>query len=1089
MKKFILSSALFLLITVTINAQVDARLFRYADVSKTHIAFVYAGDIWIVPKDGGQASRLSSPAGEEVMPKFSPDGQTLAFSANYDGSLDVYTMPYKGGLPHRVTWRGCVVTDWTPNGESILFTTSRESGKQRFDRLFMVNKEGGLAKPLPPAYAENGSLSPDGKQLAFTDKSRLNRTWKRYRGGMAPDIYVMNLDDYSTINITNNDASDELPMWHGNKIYYLSDNGAEERYNIWVYDTQSKETKQLTEFKDFDVHYPSIGPDDMVFEAGGELYLMNLTTGNYKVVNIELVTDQLTEMPKTEKVENYLQHAFISPEGNRVLAEARGDVFSLPAEKGYVLNLTKSSGSAERYPTLSPDGKTIAYWSDASGEYELTLNDVEKGTTKTVTKLGAGFRYNIYWSPDSKKIVFVDQTMNINLCDVATGNVKIIDKGLWMTHGPLENFKASWSSDSRFVSWDRGAENRNNMTFIYDVENNQKHQITSDFYSNYSPAFDPEGKYLYLLTNRSMSPEYSDFDNTFVYVNSTMIAAISLKKDTPSPIEPENDKDAVKDDNKDDQKKDENKSDKKEKDKKKENGDDDKSKTEEKKVEIDFDGLENRLVLLPIDAGNYTNLTATKGKIIYRVLPGGQEEKTPVVYWDLKDRKQKTIIEDASDYQLSANGEKMLISTNKKLSVISVSENQKAEKFVPLQEMEITIQPKEEWKQIFTDAWRLERDYFYDKSMHGVDWNAMKEKYGKLLEQAATREDVNFIIGELIGEMNSSHTYKSGGDLERAKSRNVGYLGVDWKINNGAYQVAHILSGATWDAEVRSPLAEPGVDVQEGDYVLEVNGTTLSVQDEPAAAFQGLGGKTVELTVSKTASKTDGKKVVVKLLSSENRLRNLEWIETKRKRVEEATDGKVGYIYVPSTGIDGQDELARQFYAQWNKDGLIIDERFNNGGQIPDRFIEMLNRKVLAYWAVRDGHDWQSPTVAHFGPQVMLINGWSGSGGDAFPDFFRKSKLGPLIGSRTWGGLIGYSGLPDLIDGGSVTAPSFRMYNPDGSWFKEGHGVDPDILVPENFQELAKGVDNQLEKAIEEVKDEIQKNPAKWPQHPPYEKR
>ncbi len=1089
MKKFILSSTLFLLISVTINAQVDARLFRYADVSKTHIAFVYAGDIWIVPKDGGQASRLSSPAGEEVMPKFSPDGQTLAFSANYDGSLDVYTMPYNGGLPHRVTWRGCVVTEWTPNGESILFTTSRESGKQRFDRLFIVNKEGGLAKPLPLAYAESGSLSPDGKQLAFTDKSRLNRTWKRYRGGMAPDIYVMNLDDYSTINITNNDASDELPMWRGNKIYYLSDNGAEERYNIWVYDTQSKETKQLTEFKDFDVHFPSIGPDDMVFEAGGELYLMNLTSGNYKVVNIELVTDQLAEMPKTEKVENYLQHAFISPEGNRVLAEARGDVYSLPAEKGFVLNLTKSSGSAERYPAWSPDGKTLAYWSDASGEYELTLNDVEKGTTKTVTKLGAGFRYNIYWSPDSKKIVFVDQTMNINLCDVASGNVKIIDKGLWMTHGPLENFKASWSSDSRFVSWDRGAENRNNMIFIYDVENSQKHQITSDFYSNYSPVFDPEGKYLYLLTNRSMSPEYSDFDNTFVYVNSTMIAAISLKKDTPSPIEPENDKDAVKDDKKDDQKKDENKSDKKEKDKKKENGDDDKTKTEEKKVEIDFDGLEDRLVLLPIDAGNYTDLTATKGKIIYRVLPGGQGGKTPVVYWDLKDRKQKTIIDDADGYQLSSNGEKMLVATNRKLSVISVSENQKAEKFVPLQEMEMTIQPKAEWKQIFTDAWRLERDYFYDKSMHGVDWKAMKEKYGKLLEQAATREDVNFIIGELIGEMNSSHTYKSGGDLERAKSRNVGYLGIDWKVNNGAYQIAHILSGATWDAEVRSPLAEPGIDVQEGDYVLEVNGTPLSVQDEPAAAFQGLGGKTVELTVSKTASKTDAKKVVVKLLSSENRLRNLEWIETKRKRVEEATDGKVGYIYVPSTGVDGQDELARQFYAQWNKEGLIIDERFNNGGQIPDRFIEMLNRKAIAYWAVRDGHDWQSPTVAHFGPQVMLINGWSGSGGDAFPDFFRKSKLGPLIGSRTWGGLIGYSGLPNLIDGGSVTAPSFRMYNPDGSWFKEGHGVDPDILVPENFQELAKGVDNQLEKAIEVVKDELQKNPVKWPQHPPYEKR
>ena len=1089
MKKYILLFVLFLVASVIVKAQVNARLFRYADVSKTHIAFVYAGDIWIVPKEGGQASRLSSPEGEELMPKFSPDGQTLAFSANYDGSLDVYTIPFRGGIPHRVTYRGCVVTDWSPDGKNILFTSAKESGRQRFDRMFTVDKNGGLPQTLPPAYAENGSLSPDGKQLAFTDKSRLNRTWKRYRGGMAPDIYVMNLDDYSTINITNNDASDELPMWHGNKIYYLSDNGAEKRYNIWVYDTQSKENKQLTAFKDFDVHFPSIGPDEMVFEAGGELYLMNLNTESYKEVTIELVTDQLAEMPKTEKIERYLQHAFVSPEGNRVLAEARGEVFSLPAEKGYVINLSKSSGSAERYPAWSPDGNTIAYWSDASGEYELTLYDIEKGTTKTITKLGPGFRYNIYWSPDSKKIAFVDQTMNINLCDVATGNVKTIDKGMWMTHGPLESFKVSWSSGSRFISWDRGSENRNNIIFIYDVENNQKHQITSDFYNNTSPAFDPEGKYLYLLTNRSMSPEYSDFDNTFVYVNSTLVAAISLKKDTPSPIEPENDKDAVKDDKKDDEKKDEGKNDGKKKDKKKNNGEDKDAEKEVTKVEIDFDGLEDRLVLLPIDAGNYTNLTAAKGKIIYRKLSNERDGENPIVFWDLKDRKQKTIIDDANDYQLSANGEKMLISKSRKLSVINVAENQKADKFVPLQDMEVTIQPREEWKQIFTDAWRLERDYFYDKNMHGVDWNAMKEKYGKLLEQAATREDVNFLIGELIGEMNSSHTYKRGGDLESPQSRNVGYLGVDWEINNGAYQIAHILSGAIWDAEVRSPLAEPGVDVHEGDYVLAVNGTPISVENEPAAAFLGLGGKTVELTVSKTGSKDDAKKVVVKLLSDESRLRHLEWIETKRKRVDEATNGKVGYIYVRSTGIDGQDELARQFYAQWNKEGLIIDERFNSGGQIPDRFIEMLNRKAIAYWAVRDGHDWQSPTVAHFGPQVMLINGWSGSGGDAFPDFFRKAKLGPLIGSRTWGGLIGYSGLPNLIDGGSVTAPSFRMYNPDGSWFKEGHGVDPDILVPENHQELAKGVDNQLEKAIEVINTELKENPVKWPQHPPYEKR
>ncbi len=1094
MKKISAVFTLVLLIAISLQAQVDARLFRYADVSKTHIAFVYAGDIWIVPKAGGQASRLSSPEGEEVMPKFSPDGKTLAYSANYDGSLDVYTVPSNGGLPKRLTWRGCVVKGWSPDGKNILFSTSKESGRQRFSRLFLIDKEGGLPEPLPPVYAESGSFSPDGKQLAFTDKSRLYRTWKRYRGGMAPDIYVMNMNDYSTINITNNDGSDELPMWHENKIYYLSDNGPEKRYNIWAYETDSKSSKQITTFSDYDVHFPSIGPDDLVFEAGGELYLMNLNSEAINKVNIEVVTDMSATMPKTVKAQEYIQNANIAPEGSRALIEARGEIFSVPAEKGYSRNLTQSSGSAQRYPAWSPDGKTVAYWSDETGEYELTLYNLEKNTTKTVTKLGPGYRYHIFWSPDSKTVAFIDKAMNINICNVESGEVKNIDKGLWMYQGDLDNFSVSWSPDSRFLTWNRGSENRNQIVYIYDLDKNEKHQVTSDFYNNNSPAFDPEGKYLYLLTNRSMNPDYSDFDNTFIYSNSTLIAAISLKKDTPSPVEPENDKVELKDDGKGEEKGDE-KGDEKGRGKGKGKGEgkdkDDDKKEEVKKVEIDFDGIENRLVLLPIDEGNYNNLTTAKGKIVFHDLTNarGSKGSRPIVYWDIKDRELKTIVDNADDYLISANGEKLLIADKRKLAIIDVKEKQKPEKFIPVQDLEITVNPKAEWKQLFTDTWRFERDFFYDESMHGLDWNMMRDKYGKLVDQAASREDINFIIGELIGEMNASHTYKGGGDLEKTKNRNTGYLGVDWKINNNAYQIAHIYKGAVWDAEARSPLSEPGIEVSEGDYVLAVNGIPVSVNNEPAAAFSGLGGKTVELTVSKSGSKNDAKTVIVKLLDDESRLRHLEWIESKRKHVDESTDGKVGYIYVRSTGIDGQNELARQFYAQWNKDGLIIDERFNSGGQIPDRFIEMLNRKVIAYWAVRDGHDWQWPPVAHFGPEVMLINGWSGSGGDAFPDYFRKAKLGPLVGSRTWGGLIGITGLPPLIDGGSITSPTFRMYDPDGKWFNEGHGVDPDIPVAEDHQALAKGVDNQLEKAIDWIKDELQKNPAQWPQHQPYEKR
>ncbi len=501
-----------------------------------------------------------------------------------------------------------------------------------------------------------------------------------------------------------------------------------------------------------------------------------------------MVTDQLAVLPKTENVANYIQHYNVSPDGNRALIEARGDIFSLPAEKGFVKNLTQSSGSGERFPSWSPDGKMIAYWSDASGEYELTIYDTEKGTARKVTNLGPGFRYNIFWSPDNKKVVFADQTMNINVCDVATGQTKAIDKGLWLYQGDLENFSVSWSADSRYVTWSRGMDNRNSAIFIYDTQNDNKTQVTNDFYNNYSPAFDPEGKYIYLLTNRAMHPSYSNFDNTFIYDNSTLVAAITLKKDTPSLLEPEND--AVK---KDDEKK-EDKEDKASSEKKKTKKE--KSEAEEereiKPVEIDFDGLEDRLVLLPVDAGNYSDLTAAKGKIIFHdnTNAGQKNGKKPIAFWDTKEREVKTIIDNADGYLLAANGEKMLVVDQGKVSIIEVKENQKMDKMVPVQEMEMTINPKEEWQQIFTDAWRMERDFFYDKNMHGVDWNTMKTKYEKLLKQAVTREDVNFVIGELIGEINSSHTYKGGGDEQKTKQRNVGYLGIDWKINNGAYQVA-----------------------------------------------------------------------------------------------------------------------------------------------------------------------------------------------------------------------------------------------------------------------------------------------------------
>jgi tricorn protease len=1083
MKHLILSLLAFLFVVPVTESQISARLFRYPDVSQTQIVFAYGGDLWVTDKAGGTASRLSSPSGEEAFPRFSPDGSTIAFSGNYDGNMDIYTIPNKGGVPTRVTHHGMTdrIIDWYPDGKSLLYASSGESGKQRFSQFYKISAGGGLPEKLPTAYGEYASLSPDGKRLAFTEKSRIFRTWKRYRGGMNSDIIIFDLETYASTNITNNDANDEIPMWHGEKVYYLSDAGDDMRYNIWMYDMKSEKNQQITTFSEFDVHFPAMGPQEIVFEVGGNLYLLDLKTHKQREVKVDVVTDLMAVKPRVESAEKYVMNMAISPDGNRALVEARGEVFSLPAEKGYVQNMTRTAGVAERFPAWSPDGKQVAYWSDRTGEYELTVRDMTQGGKETtLTSLGAGFRYNLYWSPDSKKIAFVDQTMTIQTYDFTANKVTRVDQDISLFEGGLRGWRPTWSSDSQWMAYSKSQENGNGAIMIYNTKTAKLTQATSGFYSDLGPAFDPEGNYLYILTNRSFEPEYSDFDNTWIYPNATQIAAIALRSDVPSPLSAENDTVAIAsvEDKKDEDKKEDGakskSKDKSAKDATADSGDED-SKAEKKEVKIDFQNFERRLVILPPKAGNIGGITAVDGKLAFVRVPntGTAEGKNVLKYYDLKDREEKTIIEDINGFVLSADGKKILVNKGGNHSIIDFGADQKAEHSLAMSEMEMTVEPRAEWKQIFNDAWRFQRDFFYDNEMHGVDWNAMRTQYGALIDYCVNRTDVNFVIGELIGELNASHTYHRGGDNEDTKRRAVGYLGIDWEKKNDHFVVKTIIRGADWDNEVRSPLDEPGVNVKEGEYILAVNGIPLNEYTDPWAAFEGLSNKTVELTVNTTSAWKGSRTVVVKTLSDETRLRNLAWIESNRKRVDEASGGKIGYIYVPSTGRDGQNELVRQFYGQWNKEGLIVDERFNNGGQIPDRFVELLNRKPLAYFDVRDGQNWQWPPVGHFGSMAMLINGWSGSGGDAFPDFFRKSGLGPLIGTRTWGGLIGLSGSPQLIDGGAVTVPTFRQYNPDGSWFKEGHGVDPDIEVKEDPTALAKGIDPQLERAIQEVMKSI----------------
>ncbi|MCM2250015.1 MAG: PDZ domain-containing protein [Geothrix sp.] len=1077
------STALIAAASVGATAQIDARLMRYPDVSATQIAFTYANDLWIMPKTGGVAQRLSTPRGEESFARFSPDGRTLAFTGFYDGNPDLYTLPVAGGVPARVTHHpmGDRMVDWTPDGKALLFASGMESGKDRFNKLFRVPMGGGLPQALPLPYAEFGALSPDGKVLAYQPVSTDFRTWKRYRGGMASEIWFYDLEKGTASRLPSEGGSnDSQPMWHGGKLYFLSDRDGVKRGNIWSYDLAAKTFKQITFFKDYDAHFPAAGPSDIVLEAGGRLYRIELPSEKLVEVKAEVVTDQATLKPREENASRLIKHPALSHQAKRAVFEARGEIFSVPAEKGYVLNLTRTPGAAERHPALSPDGKQVAYFSDRSGEYELCVRPADgSGEERQVTRMGPGFRYRITWSPDGKRVAFADQAMRINLCDLDTGKVQQIDKGLYLFEGPLEEFRGSWSPDSRWFAYPRDAGNRNSVVAIYDTKTSQRHDVTSPFYNAGDPAFDPEGNHLFLSTGQQFTPTYSDLDGTWVYAATTRLAAIPLRKDVASPLAPRNDAEAAADEKKEAG----NGSDKKEGAEKKETP---------KPVEIDFEGLESRMVLLAPQAGYYADLAALKGKLVYRraaQLNAMGETKGTLYTFDLEAREEKAVLADVDGALPSGDGKKVLVNRKQDYAVLDLKPDQKFDKKLPTGELRMTVDPRAEWQQIFNDAWRLERDMFYDPGMHGVDWKGMRTRYGKLLKDCVTREDVNFVLGELIGELNASHAYRGGGDQEMPARLGVGLLGADFALENGAFRIKTILRGAAWDAQTRSPLAQPGLKVAEGDYLLAVNRSPLDVRKDPWAALQGLAGKTVLLTVNDKPSMDGARDVLVETLATDYPLRYWAWIEAKRKYVEKATNGRLGYIYVPDTGIGGQNDLVRQFRGQWDKAGLIIDERFNSGGQIPDRFIEMLGRKTINYWGVRDGKDWQWPAVAHNGPKAMLINGWSGSGGDLFPHYFKKAGLGPLIGRRTWGGLIGISGSPALIDGGNVTVPTFGIYSKEGQWVVEGYGVDPDIEVMDDPALLAQGRDPQLDRAIQEVEAALKKNPPVATPKPAYPNR
>ena len=1066
------------------NSQVSAKLFRYPDISQTQITFVYGGDIWVVPKSGGTANRLTSSTGEESYPKFSPDGLSIAYTATYNNNDDVYTIPANGGVPVRVTYNSMddLLVDWHPDGNRLLFASRRESGSQRFSQFFLVSKKGGLPEKLAMPYAELGSFSTDGEQVAYITRITENYPFKRYRGGYASDVLVYNLKQNKVENITQNPATDGKPAWVKDKIFYLSDVAKNQRLNIWVYDVTKKSGQQLTKFDTEDVNYLSAGASELVFEAGGKLYVMNAETYKYEEVKINVVSDVASLMPRNVNVSRKIQSYSVSPDAKRAVFAARGDLFNVPAEEGYILNMSASSGSLERNPAWSPDGKYIAYWSDVSGENEIYIRETTSGSSpKKLTSFGKGFGFNLFWSPDSKKIAFIDYQQAIKVINISSGAIAQIDKTRQMVYYLLFGFTLSWSPDSKWVAYSKAIDNLNGAIFMYNFDTKKLHQVTSGYYYDNSPVFDPSGKYLFFTTDRQFTPSYTGLDGSWIYANTTQIAAAALDPATGSLLSIKNDTVAITDTAA-------------AKEEKKTTPPKEEIKTAEtKSAKIVVDLFESRIEILPVAAGNYGRLYAVDGKLVYHRFPntGSTGGSPSIYYYDMEAREEKMIIAGANGFTISGNGKSILAEDAQGYGIIGIAADQSIKKRLPTADMNMMLNPREEWTQLINDTWRRYRDFFYDPNMHRVDWNGIRKQYGELANDAITRWDISNIQLQMISELSAGHTYAWGGDVQETSFRESGFLGIDWALDNKMYKVKRIVRGAAWDNEVRSPFDRPGLNVKEGDYIISINGQPFDPAIDPFALLEGLAGKTVVLKVNSKPSAEGSREITIKTLSQqqEARLRHLEWIEANRKKVEELSGGQLGYMYMPNTGEDGQTELLRQFYAQIDKKGFVIDERFNAGGQLADRFIEMLNRPVLYNLAWRDADVMVWPQKGNDGPKVMLINGWAGSGGDAFPWAFQQMNMGPIIGERTLGILVGPATDHALIDGGYITVPDARLYGADGKWFAEGYGVKPDIEVWDDPTLLAKGIDPQLKRAVEECMKLVETKPRKLFPRPAFENR
>jgi tricorn protease len=1099
----------------------EGRLLLFPDVSKDKVAFVYGGDIWLASNTGGMARRITSSPGRELFPKFSPDGKWIAFTGQYDGNFNVYVMPSEGGQPRQLTfYQGSAqqlsermgfhneVVAWTPDSKRIVFLSRRDATNGWTKRPYSIGLDGGLPTPLPMDQGGVLSYSPDGSKIAYNIIFRNFRQWKRYTGGMAQEITIYDLKNNTMDgSVPHTEWTDTFPMWHGNTIYFSSDRGPEHHLNIYSYDLGSKQVEQLTHFDDFDVMWPSMGSDAIVFENAGYLYTLDFQSKQPKKLTIDIPGERDQAMKHWENVSKNITDFDISPEGKRAVFAARGDVFTAPAKEGSIRNLTRSSGSREKGVAWSPNGRWIAYVSDHTGEDELYIAPQDgSGPEQQITSGYKGFKFGPQWSPDSKKLAWADKDLKLWYVDIGDKKPVLVDHA---KYGEIQNY--SWSPDSNWLAYDKPIENFYSVVNLYSLADGKSTPVTTSMTNSYAPVFDPEGRYLYFLSDRDYNEVLGNIDFEFANPKTTRVYIVTLRKDEASPFPALSDEAEIKKPEEAPSLPTPTPPSVKPEPAKKQ------AKTVQPKAEqmkgaeapkpaefrIDLDGIQDRVVALPNEPAVVRSLLAAKGFIYYSTTPiqglSGplSGESSAVHVYDLKERKEKTLIENVERFAISFDGSKLLYEAaaggpnGHSYGIIDAKPADTPKKVgdgsLNLGSMQAEIDPPQEWKQIFNEVWRQERDYFYEASMNGVDWPKMHDKYAQLLPFVADRYSLTYILGNMIGELSNSHTYVGGGDYPHLNQVKVGLLGADFELDaaSGMYRLKKILEGQNWDPELRSPLTEPGVDVKQGDYLVAINGRALKAPQNPYELLENTVNETITLSVNSSPTATGAHNVQVKPIADEYDLREWNWVEANRKKVDAATHGRVGYVYLPDMGAPGLNAFVKEFFPQVRKQGMIFDIRYNGGGFVDQLIFERL-RRILA--GMQSARNWESnpiPFPLFHGSLLCITNHYAASDGDFFSYFFKQYKLGPLIGERTWGGVRGIRGQIPLMDGGYITRPEFALYGLDSKWLIENRGVQPDVEVSNRPDLVVKGVDTQLDQAIDMVMKEIQNHPKELPARPP----